>query len=483
MSSAVSLPLKYRPERFEDLIGQETIARYLASLIKRGGIGKNLILSGAYGSGKSSSCRVYARALNCLQPTEAGSPCNTCDHCAAFFKQEFPDYLEVDGASSGRVDAIKNLVDFAKTPPMFGRKRVINIDEAQGVSRQAFDALLKIIEEPPPWLVFIFTTTELNKIREAIQSRCQKLQVKLLEHTVAVAHLEHVCKAEQLNYERPALELIAFLSKGHPRDLLTNLEQVTYLGDVTLENTKALFNLGYIVNLQRFWRALFDADYTAAREALRTWADNPATILDTLREFALYLSYTYVQHINVTLNPIFGFLPKGDVNAIFNAIRSRADRASISAEQAMGAITGALGKAQCHTPVALELLLNDLYALVHRQNFNVAAFGQPSADTTAAGPMRKTPGGGKPTGRRFAHNWNEQNRPGVAEAAPAPQTQSAPADTSSDDFAVEDAHEQRPSVPLPSEKEAKLYPHTLLGAGFSPQALGTVDVSMLADDQ
>lgn len=474
VTASASLPLKYRPQTFETLVGQETIARYLSALIKRGQLGRNLILSGEYGSGKSSSCRIYARALNCLNPTPTGSPCNTCEHCELFFQDQFPDYLEIDGASRGRIEAIKELVDIARTPPMYGRKRVINIDEAQGVSRQGFDALLKLIEEPPPYLVFIFTTTELNKIREAIRSRCQKLEVKLLDHGTAVAHLEHVCQAETLTYERPALELLAFLSHGHPRDLLTNLEQTTYLGDITLDNVKALFNLGFVKHLHGFYHALFNERHTEAVSELRAWGDTPQAMLDLMREYALYLQYTFVFNSALTLNPIFGFIPRGDLNELMSAFRARASTAGVTVDAALASLLEALAKTTVSSPIALELVVTDLYNLIYRFKFNAVQFGAPAAETPLIRAAKRT----ATTGRQFAGSYRA-----TMQAEPAETRESFDVSPNS---VPTDATTPAPPAPVDSKPQssptpAKLYPHHLLNFGFEPQPLTELSMTFTGD--
>lgn len=457
----------------------------MSALIKRGQLGRNLILSGEYGSGKSSSCRIYARALNCLNPTPEGSPCNTCEHCQLFFQEQFPDYHEVDGASRGRIEQIKELVDIARTPPMYGKKRVINIDEAQGVSRQGFDALLKLIEEPPPYLVFIFTTTELNKIREAIRSRCQKLEVKLLDHGTAVAHLEHVCKAEGLTYERQALELIAFLSHGHPRDLLTNLEQTTYLGDVTLEHVKTLFNLGFVKHLHGFYQALFSDRHTDAVTALRGWGDTPQAMLDLIREYALYLQYTFIFNSSLTLNPIFGFIPRGDLNELMNAFRARANHVGITVEAALAALIEALAKTTVSSPIALELLITDLYNLIYRFKFNATQFGAPAVEAPTVRSLKRS----ATTGRQFAgsyHAAQAATNPPTGVPTPIRETSDVPPVIASPVSLTVPTTEtpaapQNTLTPAVASTPTKLYPHHLLNFGFDPKPLTELTMTFTGD--
>jgi len=209
-----TLPIKYRPKKYTDLQGQTTVVKFLQALSKRQ-LGRNIILYGVYGTGKTTSARIYAKSLNCLNLSKDGDPCYVCDACL-----EPSNVIEIDAASSSGKDDVKELLEIAKIPPLIGNYRVIIADEAQQFSKSAWDALLKSIEEPKSFQVFIFSTTEINKVREAIRSRCQNLEIKLLDTETSIKLLNKVCHAEGLIFEKEALEIISFISQGHSRDLL-----------------------------------------------------------------------------------------------------------------------------------------------------------------------------------------------------------------------------------------------------------------------
>ena len=405
----ISLPLKYRPERFEDLVGQDINVKFLSALIQKGQIGKNIILYGAYGSSKTTSCRIYARALNCLNPTINGSPCNSCENCKHFYENRYSDYLEIDGSSKGGKESIKELVQVAKTPPLMGKYRIINIDECQGLSKQAWDNLLKLIEEPPPYLVFIFTTTERDKVREAIRSRCQELEVKLLDHNSSKKHLIKICDLEHIKYEDDALELLAYLSGGHARDILKNMEQVTYLGDITLENVRQMFNLGYIEGVYSYFKNLVGGDmegYIKSTSKLMAESYNADQIYKFFQEFMLYFYYNIVIGIGVTVEPILAAIPHDDYKKIYNHLNSITSEKGISIESASELIVDIFAQNKVKNKTELDLFSIGLFNFIHKSNFKSGNFSK----EINGGYKGEVKGGKSGTNRRFVGSYSREVR-------------------------------------------------------------------------
>jgi len=234
-----SLANKYRPRYLKDLIGQEKTVSYLAYLITKN-INKNLIFTGEFGTGKTTSARIYANALLCTNKKENGYDiCGECDTCKAFVYGKSEGYTEFDAASQGSVENIKNLLDSFSIPPVYTKKKIWVVDEAHSMSPKAWDALLKTVEEPKPFQVILFCTNYPDKIRPAILSRCQEVSLKLLSIEDSVNLLEQTCISEGYKFNKSALRYLSYLSKGHSRNLLKNLERVGAIkNEVTVDTIR-----------------------------------------------------------------------------------------------------------------------------------------------------------------------------------------------------------------------------------------------------
>jgi DNA polymerase III gamma/tau subunit len=225
--------------------------------------------------------------------------------------EKFNDYHELDAATYGKVAEIPRIIDLCKQPPMFGKWRVIVFDEAQGTSDQAFDALLKLLEDPPAFLIFIFLTTELRKVREAIKSRCADLKVNLISDDLSKKYAERICRLEGIEYDEPGIDLIVHKAKGHARDVLRDIDQVSHLGPVSLDQVKAVFGLTFVDYIFQYILALQKGDFSAQIAAISEWVDTPQNIFVLLQEFFLYYYYKYVLRIDAfVVNPILLLLPQ-----------------------------------------------------------------------------------------------------------------------------------------------------------------------------
>lgn len=229
--SYLVLARKYRPGRFEDLVGQEPVARTLTNAIALDRVHHAFLFTGARGVGKTSAARILAKALCCVQGPTA-TPCGTCDFCQEIGSGQSVDVLEIDGASNTGVDDVRTLREGVRYLPARGRKKVYIIDEVHMLSTSAFNALLKTLEEPPPHVVFIFATTEVHKIPGTIMSRCQRYDFKLISTTRLAEHLARILSTEGISFEAEALRLVARQAAGSVRDSLSLIDQIiAYAGD------------------------------------------------------------------------------------------------------------------------------------------------------------------------------------------------------------------------------------------------------------
>ncbi len=229
------LARKYRPTNFDDLIGQEVLVRTLSNAIKSNRIAHAFLLTGIRGIGKTTTARIIARALNCVGPDGTSgptiNPCGICAHCKMIGDDRHMDVIEMDAASHTGVDAIRDLIDTVQYLPTTARYKIYIIDEVHMLSTNAFNALLKTLEEPPPHVNFIFATTESRKIPVTILSRCQRFDLKRIDSQMLTQHLTNICTKENVQAEEEALKLIAIAAEGSVRDSLSLLDQAIARGE------------------------------------------------------------------------------------------------------------------------------------------------------------------------------------------------------------------------------------------------------------
>jgi DNA polymerase-3 subunit gamma/tau len=227
--SYVSLYRKWRPQTFADLIGQDHVTSTLVNALSTGQVHHAMLFTGTRGTGKTSTARILAKALNCERGVTA-EPDNTCASCRAITDGSSLDVVEIDAASHGSVDDARDLRERANYAPASSRYKVYIIDEAHMVTTQGFNAMLKVLEEPPEHVRFVFATTEPHKVIEAIRSRCQRHDFRRVRTALLVEHFAKVCAAEGVDVEPAALELVARAADGSVRDGLSRLDQVlTYV--------------------------------------------------------------------------------------------------------------------------------------------------------------------------------------------------------------------------------------------------------------
>jgi DNA polymerase-3 subunit gamma/tau len=229
---------KYRPQLFQEIVAQEHVTETLTNAIRLDRLAHAYLFSGPRGVGKTTAARILAKAINCTTPLaerrDAGEPCRTCDSCRTFEEGRSLSIIEIDAASNNKVEDVRDLRETVLVPPQGSRRKVYIVDEVHMLSNAAFNALLKTLEEPPPYVLFIFATTEPNKVLPTILSRCQRFDFRRIGIPEIVAHLRRLCEAEGISADEGSLMLIAQKGDGALRDALSAFDQAVALCGSTL---------------------------------------------------------------------------------------------------------------------------------------------------------------------------------------------------------------------------------------------------------
>ncbi|WP_434671062.1 DNA polymerase III subunit gamma/tau [Helicobacter pylori] len=261
------LALKYRPKHFSELVGQESVAKTLSLALDNQRLANAYLFSGLRGSGKTSSSRIFARALMCEEGPKA-VPCDTCTQCQSALNNHHIDIIEMDGASNRGIDDVRNLVEQTRYKPSFGRYKIFIIDEVHMFTTEAFNALLKTLEEPPSHVKFLLATTDALKLPATILSRTQHFRFKKIPENSVISHLKTILEKEQVSYETSALEKLAHSGQGSLRDTITLLEQAINYCDNAITESKVAAMLGAIDRsvLEDFFQSLINQDEARLKE-------------------------------------------------------------------------------------------------------------------------------------------------------------------------------------------------------------------------
>lgn len=296
------LARKYRPIKLSELIGQDFLVETLKRAIEGGRLGHAFILTGIRGTGKTTTARIMARALNCEKgPTP--EPCGVCSSCTAIAQDRSMDVIEIDAASRTSVDDIREIIEAARYKAVSSRYKVYIIDEVHMLSKSAFNALLKTLEEPPSHVKFIFATTEINKVPNTILSRCVRFDLKRIESPTLATYFKTVCDQENVVYEDEALALIAKAAEGSVRDGLSLLDQAITYGSssVTAPQVRQMLGLSDQGVLLELFHTLMEGDTMKALEKIRYFYQegaDPVRILEDLMDLTHWL---HCLKINQTL--------------------------------------------------------------------------------------------------------------------------------------------------------------------------------------
>ena len=281
----VALARKYRPQKFEDLLGQDALVQTLTNAIKNNRLHHAYILTGIRGVGKTTTARLIARAINCIGPDGQGGPtihpCGECENCKAIAADRHIDVIELDAASKTGVDDMREILDGVRYKPVSARYKVYIIDEVHMLSKNAFNALLKTLEEPPAHVKFIFATTEIRKVPVTILSRCQRFDLQRLSIDTLTTLFKKVLAAENIKYDEEAVHAVARAADGSARDGLSMLDQAIVLGDgkVEVQTVKNMLGLADRQQSGELYEKLLEGDIQGVMQTLQGLYVNGATPL------------------------------------------------------------------------------------------------------------------------------------------------------------------------------------------------------------
>ena len=307
------LARKYRPQNFKDLIGQDVLVRTLSNAFSQGRLAHAFILTGVRGVGKTTTARIIAKGINCIGADGKGGatidPCGVCANCTAIMEDRHVDVMEMDAASRTGVDDIREILDGVRYKPVAARNKVYIIDEVHMLSRNAFNALLKTLEEPPENVKFIFATTEIRKVPVTVLSRCQRFDLKRLGMEDLASLFSTVCQKENMPIERDALYALGRAADGSARDGLSLLDQSMALsvGEITSEVVQGMLGSSDRANILDLFEETMSGDITTALNHLEKMNQNgidPLSIVQDLLEVVHLVTKCKVQpdYIDVSLS-------------------------------------------------------------------------------------------------------------------------------------------------------------------------------------
>ena len=413
---------KYRPQTFESVVGQSHITTTLKNAISRGQLAHAFLFCGPRGVGKTTCARIFAKTINCLNPTAEGDACGECESCRSFNEGRSFSIHELDAASNNSVENIRDLTDQVRVPPQIGEYSVYIIDEVHMLSQAAFNAFLKTLEEPPHHAIFVLATTEKHKIPATILSRCQIYDFQRIRLEDAVEYLKTIATREGVTFDDESLHLIALKSDGGMRDALSMFDKAVSFcgGKLEYKDVAATLNVLDYDTYFGVTRALFEGDYKSALmtfdEVLKkgfsgqTFASGLASHMRDLLMCKDPQTLPLLEMSGSLLERYHLQSQECDINFLFNAI------------SLLGAIDGGFRTAT-NQRLHVELGLMRIANLGQKKNFDVA--------TPALAPLKKEEGAPTPQ-QPVAKTVAPQNTPTPEpkpepKAAPTPEPQAAPA--------------------------------------------------------
>jgi DNA polymerase-3 subunit gamma/tau len=387
---------RYRPQTFSAIVGQEHVTRTLRNAIASGQVAHAYLLSGVRGTGKTSIARLIAKAVNCPN-TKDGEPCDRCETCVAIREGRFLDLIEIDAASNRGIDEMRDLRDKVRFAPSIGQYKVYVIDEAHQLTTEAFNALLKTLEEPPPHAMFILATTESQKIPATIVSRTQRFDLRRIPHKGVVAQLGKIVEQEKLHADPAALDAIARHAQGSLRDAESMLDMVIAFanGDITLKEVDDLLGASDWEETAALFDALAAADAAKGVELI-------GRLVDDGRDLRLFVRRAIEHARALVFTRATGSPPEAVSEQMAAKLRTQAQ--GLSLDQ-LAKIAKRLIETEQHlrtsegTPLPLELAILDLVTSAEK----AAPPPAPKRETDRPAPTRSaSPSSTHPEPRRDA---------------------------------------------------------------------------------
>jgi DNA polymerase-3 subunit gamma/tau len=447
-----ALYLKYRPQTFEDVVGQEPITRTLRNALRQGRVRHAYLLAGPRGTGKTTMARLLAKAVNCRAPEEE-RPCNACHICVAIAAGRLLDLIEIDAASNRGIDEIRDIREKVGFRPNEGRYKVYVLDEAHMLTEPAFNALLKTLEEPPPHVIFALVTTDPHKIPATIISRCQRFDFRRLPLQTIVDRLAYIAEQEGMVVEPAALELIAYQGTGALRDAISLLDQLASYGDeITLDQVQMVLGTVASEAAGKLAACLADGDVAGGLDLINRTVADGADPRQLGREVVEYLRGLLL-------------IREGAGTRLLNATAEQAAEMEALAERVPGArllraihlfneaATDLRRGLQTIPQLPLEMALVE----------SALAPALPEASAPAGDSTPPQGGGGRPPGQDSDRPAPSQPRPEVRRVAeqPAPVPASPIESPGEALAAAEPASEQVPAGSLTLERLEGAWPQVL----------------------
>lgn len=389
------LARKWRPKKFADLIGQQNSVKILTNVISSGRLHHAYLLTGTRGVGKTTIARIIAKALNCLNPTES-EPCGICENCTQIDAGSFVDVIEIDAASNTGVDNIRELIDNSQYSPTSGKYKIYIIDEVHMLSKSAFNAMLKTLEEPPAHVIFILATTDLQKVPITVISRCLQLKLRNLLAPEISDYLAHILTLEQEQFEVDAINLVAKAANGSMRDALSILDQAIAFSDklITSETVRTMLGLTNDDVIIGLLEALANLDSQMLTERVQSIYSNGYDLENVLQ--ALQQKLCELNLAQLSAYPISAELKQFISTISINDVQLYFEIANLGLEQ--------LAKSGDKYPVFVMTMLRMLAfhigtskqqdSVVHASNFKASVVGEivasaPKAITVALAPSSR----------------------------------------------------------------------------------------------